>query len=255
MTLSPDRTTEGVDIVTERNAKDRRMFMSTFNKLTGRPVWGPIAAVWLAAVCLLTLPGCNYFILLGYLIGGPPSIEPEFDAMTRKSLTDEGVTVAIVCYAPTELKWDFDEIDHELAKYVAYRLHENYIATVNPDMVRAWLDEHPDWDKPEEIGRAFNTTHVIYIDLQNYGLYEPNSANLYRGRADGMVNVFEMYEDGGSEKVFTKDFTSVYPLQMPRSTSEVSYPVFKREYLSRLSTEIGRLFYPWYNGDDIPDAT
>ena len=32
------------------------------------------------AVAACVLSGCNYFILLDYLLGGPPSIEPPFDA-------------------------------------------------------------------------------------------------------------------------------------------------------------------------------
>ena len=34
----------------------------------------------LALVAMTLLPGCNQLMLLGYLIGGPPSIEPDFDA-------------------------------------------------------------------------------------------------------------------------------------------------------------------------------
>ena len=205
--------------------------------------------------CCGMLSGCNYFILLAYLIGGPPSIAPDFDEMTKKSMTDKGVTVAVVCYAPTELKWDFDEVDFELTKYLSYRLHQHHISVVNPDRVRQWLDENPDWDRPEEIGEAFGVKYVIYIDLQEYSLYENGSNVLYRGRADGLVSVYEMDETGEGDKIYSKDFVSQYPLQAPRSTSEVSYPMFKRQYLSRLSEEVGRLFYEHYNGEDIPDAT
>ncbi len=202
----------------------------------------------------LLLTGCNYFVLLGYLIGGPPSIEPDFDSMTKKSFTDKDVTVAVVCFAPTELKWDFDEIDHELAKHVTYRLHEHQIKVINPDQIRAWIDKNPEWDKVEEIGDAFDATYVVYIDLHKYSLYEENSANLYRGRAEGSVSVFEMDEDGHGEKLYSKEIISRFPLAAPRSTSEVSYPTFKKSYLSFLSDEVGRLFYEYYNGDDIPYA-
>lgn len=210
----------------------------------------------LAAFGVTTLlAGCNYVILLGYLIGGPPSIEPDFDAQTRKSMTDKGVSVAIVCYAPTEVKWDFAAIDHEISRYVAYRLHEKKIHTIRPDLIRAWLDEHSDWDEPDEIGRAFNATYVVYIDLERFSLFEENSAMLYRGRAEGMISVFEMDESGDGEKIYSKEIISRYPLAVPRSTTEITYSRFKREYLSRLSEEIGRKFYEHYNGDDIPDAT
>ncbi|MCA8989918.1 MAG: hypothetical protein KDA78_19895, partial [Planctomycetaceae bacterium] len=81
----------------------------------------------------IPLTGCNYAILLGYLIGGPPSIEPDFDIQTNKSMSDKEVSVCVVAFAPTELKWDFDKIDHELARYVAFRLVEHDIKVVNPD--------------------------------------------------------------------------------------------------------------------------
>ena len=204
--------------------------------------------------CLFVLPGCNYFVLLGYLIGGPPSIEPDFDALTNKSMTARDVKVAVVSYAPTELKWDFDKIDQELAKYVSHRLGMHKIKFINPTRVQAWLDENPDWDKPEEIGEALEVAYVIYIDLHKYSLYEENSQNLYRGNAEAMVSVHEMDEDGTAEKVYSKEILSQYPLRAPRSTAEVSYTSFKREYLSRLSEEVGRLFYEYYSGDDIPDA-
>lgn len=210
----------------------------------------------LALVCVLctTLTGCNYFILIGYLIGGPPSIEPDFDAQTQKSMTGKDVTVAIVCYAPLELQYNFDGIHNDLAKYTTFQLHSHGVKVVNPDRIRAWLDENPDWDKPEEIGEAFDVTYVIHIELHKYSLYEENSSDLYRGRAEGMVTVYEMDEAGEGEKLYSKEITSFYPLRAPRATSETTFSKFKKEYLGRLSDEIGRLFYEYYNGDDFTHA-
>jgi len=213
---------------------------------------------WLVATVLVAsvagLSGCNYVVFLGYLIGGPPSIEPAFDQETNKSLTDYEVTVAVVCYAPKELKWDFDNIDYEVGKYVAFRLGEHKIKFVNPDIVRDWLDKNPEWDHPEEIGAALGTSYVIYIDMHDYGLYEEATAHLFRGHAEVMVSAYEMSDDGSGDKIFSKELTSKYPLHAPRSTSEVTYSTFKKQYLSRLSEEIGRMFYESYNGDDIHDA-
>ncbi len=207
----------------------------------------------MTTICI-TMTGCNYAILLGYLIGGPPSIEPDFDVMTNQSMTDKEVSVCVVAFAPTELKWDFPKIDHELAKYVAYRLVEHDIKVVNPDQVKAWLIANPDWDKAEEIGKALDCNYVIYIDMNDFHLYEENSTTLYRGRSECYISVFEMDEDGFGEKIYSKEVNSKYPIRAPRSTSEMSLDTFKREYLSRLSKEIGWLFYERYNGDNIPDA-
>jgi hypothetical protein len=212
---------------------------------------------WVAVVAMATsLVGCNWIVLLGYLIGGPPSIEPEFDAETGNSLTDRGITVAVVCYAPKELKFDHDSIDYQVAKYTTFRLHEHHVKVVDPDRVRAWLDEHDDWDRPEEIGAAFGVDYVIHIDLLKFSIFEEHSSHLYRGRSEAIVSVIQMDEDGEEgEKVFSIDVNSKYPLLTARDTHEVTQSSFKRQYLSRLSEEIGRKFYEHYVADDIMDGS
>lgn len=208
-------------------------------------------ALGLAIALCLPASGCSYVLFLGYLIGGPPSIEPDFDAETKECMTDKDVTVAVICFAPDAVKYSFEDIDHELAKYVTFRLHEHKIKVVNPDSVRAWVEAHKDWDRPEEIGEAFDTTYVIYIDLNEFSLCEDGSATLYRGRAEAICSVWKMDEDGHGEKIFSKEKISKFPTHQPISSSEETYSNFKARYLSRLSEEVGRLFYEYYLIDDI----
>jgi hypothetical protein len=56
--------------------------------------------------CIL-FSGCRVGLLLGLLIAGPPTVEPEFDRQTKESMTDKDVTVAVVCFAPTEVRTRF----------------------------------------------------------------------------------------------------------------------------------------------------
>lgn len=221
-------------------------------RITSRGV--PFRAVVLAAAASV-LTGCNYLIFLGYMIGGPPSIAPDYDLQTDKSLTDPGVEVAVVCYAPIEKSWDFPDIDRDLSVAISAMLERHQIVVTKPERVLAWLDENPDWDRLEEVGAALEVTHVIQVDLSDFGLYEPNSHQLYRGQATAIVSVWEMDGDGGGEKTYSKEVVSKYPLATPRSTSDQSLLDFKKDYLIRLSDEIGRLFYEYYNGDDVGAAT
>jgi len=215
-------------------------------------------SLWLASAIVVTitigLQGCAQFALLGLLIGGPPSIEPNFDAQTGESLKDDEVTVAVVCYAPTELQYDYPKIDAEVSSAVAYRLAEHGINVVHPDYVKAWIDENADWELAEELGDALKATHVIDIELVDFSLYQENSHTLYRGRSEVYISVVEMQEDGSGEKIYSTELDSRFPTQVPRSTNDISYIQFKREYLSRLSELIGWEFYERYNGDMIPWA-
>lgn len=212
-------------------------------------VWG------FTALLLLAVPGCNYFILLGYLIGGPPQLQPLFEKETQKSFTDKGVRVAVVAYAPDDLTKFHDNIDRALSHKVAALLMRNKVEIVNPDNVTAWMLQNPDWDSPTEIGEDFDVNYVVYVDISEFSLYEPDSTSLFRGRCDAIVSVYEMETDGDGKRIFTKNVTSLYPTQVPRSASDVSYDQFRHEYFFRLADEIGRLFYPYGNGDDIPHAT
>ena len=190
-------------------------------------------------------------LILGYLIGGPPSVEPDFDKETKECMTDKDVTVAVVCFAPNEVLFSFENVDHELAKYVSFRLSEHKIKIVPPDYVKAWLEENKDWDKPEEIGAHFKATYVVYIDLNKFSLYEEGSASLYRGQSEAFVSVWKMDDDGEGEKIFGAEKISKYPAQQPISTSDETVSNFKARYLSRLSDQIGRLFYEYYISDEI----
>jgi hypothetical protein len=208
----------------------------------------------LAGMLLLTLPGCNYFIALAYLIGGPPQIEPLFEKETQKSMTDKDVRVAVVCYASDDLKYEFENIDHIVANQVTRQLASHEIETVPYDEIRRWLNENPDWDTAVEVGAEFDVNYVVYIDISEFSLFERESNTLYRGRCDAIITVHEMETDGDGRRIFSTDIDSLYPLHVPRSASELSHDSFRAEYILNLSDEIGRLFYPYLSGDDIGRA-
>lgn len=194
-------------------------------------------------------------MIMGYLVGGPPSVDPEFDTTTNLSMTDKGVKVAVICTAPKNMKSEHPEIHTSIIKAVSARLHEHSIKVIDPEKIVAWLDEHPEWDKPQELGKDLDATYVIYIDLSKFNLYEKGNQDNYRGRAEAMISVIEMDEEGEGEKIFTKSILSQFPYAVSRSAQDISYTKFKREYRAHLSDIIGRLFYEYYNGDDFDAAT
>ncbi len=205
-------------------------------------------------IALMT-SGCAQFVLLGLLLGGPPSIEPTFDTETGESMIGNDSTVTVVCYADPEIRYRHSKIDTELATMVARALQANTILVTEPDRVRAWLDRNRDWETADEIGREFKTDYVIELELVSFDLYQPHSATLFRGNAEVHVNVHKMKEDGTSERIFHNVVTLQYPTHSPRSTAETTELSFKRDFLSRLTETIGFNFYPSYNGDKIPWAT
>lgn len=205
----------------------------------------------LAILCAVPLSGCSQFMILSYLLHGPPTIEPDFDSETKLSLSKPDTTVAIVGYAPTEVQWKFPQIDDQVSTAVAYRLGQNHIKMIDPAYVRSWTDQHPDWEQPSEIGKAFKADYVIEVEIAAYSLYEGTSTTLYRGRTEANVHVVKMEEDGTGERIYSKALNFEFPTQVPRSSYEQSLQDFQKEYLSRLSERIGFLFYERAHGDMI----
>jgi hypothetical protein len=193
--------------------------------------------------------------VLGYIIGGPPSIEPDFDKETGKGLDHPDVTVAVVCYANPKLKLQYPRIDAELATRVAKQLALNKIKVREPEAVNAWIDQHPDWELAEEIGKALGVDYVIEVEVAHFDLYEGKSTSLYRGRTEAYVNVHEIAEGGHGERIFSKELDFEFPTQVPRSAYDQTLNSFKSEYMSRLSEKIGWMFYARFTGDLIPWAS
>ena len=172
--------------------------------MSRRPLPAPARAatrlvpLGLAAALPVVLSGCNLFMIAAYLIAGPPSVEPDFEAATRASLTDEDVTVAVVCYVPLELRADMgnETLDRDLARLVAQKLTLNKIKVRDPNVVAQWLARNPDYEDASEVAEAMQVTHVVYLDLSRFSLWEENSATLLRGRADTLVSVWAAEEVG-----------------------------------------------------------
>jgi len=221
-----------------------------------RPTSAAGFKLWhLAGILLLVgaQSGCQPFMLLGYLLGGPPSTDPDFHQKTKQTLEGKNKVTLVYCYAPKELKWDHDSLDFDLAKHVAYQLNGKKIKVVDPDRVYAWLDKHDRWRKTSEIGAAFKVDYIVHIDIKDYSLNEAGVNNLYRGRADCIVNVVKMDENKRDGTViYTTPIKSNFPKNGPVDQSAMPFNDFKKRYLSALSYEIGKLFFSTETGDDIP---
>lgn len=210
----------------------------------------------LVTLGLISCTGCNVVLLLGYLIGGPPSIEADFEAKTKKSLSGKNKTVVVYCYAPDELRWDHDKIDYEISKYVSVRLNNNDIRVIDPDRVYSWIDKHREFEKDADLGAEFKVDFVVKIELKEFSLFEEHSSDLYRGRCDAIISVLEMEkkEDGTVRKVgnviYNKQVVSRFPTSGPVQMNQYPFEQFKGLYLSALSDEIGIKFYKSYAGDE-----
>ena len=190
--------------------------------------------------------GCNPFTIPYLLMGMPESkIEPAFGKFEEK-------TVVVIPFIGAATHFNFASVDTELSELVVNLLRQNVeeIKVVEPQRVWEWRDEHTGWQL-RDVGEAFKADYVVYLEISKFTLFEDRSPTLYRGKADILVEVADMHDDG--RVVWKQYHQSQYPLNRPIPAADMMQPRFQQMFLERLAEEIGRYFYAHVHGQDVKD--
>lgn len=198
---------------------------------------------WAEVAGAFAQPG-DLMRMLGYMPYVTRVIQPHFTVQTKQRLPScrdkSAKPVVVVCSVPAELKRDYADIDHELARHVANCLGRNGIQVVNPDRVLLWLERNRDRNEPAQVGAEFKVDLVIQVDLKDYELREDQ----FRGRADLFLNVIQMSKGAQDGSViYTKRVNSSYAEGEVNSVNEPNLE-FKEGFQSQLSWSVSELLVP-----------
>ena len=207
------------------------------------------------AAMLSSFAGCSLFVMGGKMLFGNPKVPAPFTTQTGDDLSKTGHKVLVVCTMPESVKAESPSADYDLLIGVTRRLKRNEIKVVNPDDVASWLDSHGGyWDDPTELANEFDAEYIVHIDLEDFTFREENSPDLFRGRTHGVVHAFKVTEVDGrktTSEVFSPEYSSVYPEQVPIASGRLSAKVFHRKFLERVCDQISQLFYHHHFSDKV----
>jgi hypothetical protein len=170
--------------------------------------------------------------------------DSEFQQLTFQTLRGRRKVVLVYCDVPQELTSEIEAVDYDVTKHVAYRLNQNRIKVIDPDLVYDWLGTQDRRPKSAEFGKHFNVDFVIHIDLIDFTLFEGNSPDLFRGMANCVVHVTKMDPTRSiGNVIYSTAVESAFPADAAVSAKTVSLADFRKKYMSVLSDEIGWRFY------------
>jgi hypothetical protein len=206
----------------------------------------------LPRVCLvigilsLTIPatGCIGFTSqLVYWIKGGHKIDAEYNGL-------EGKKVAVVCVSDNS-SYGPNSISNMLERAVVILLRERgkKIDVIHQDEVADWIDNN-DWNQMDyrDIGRGVSADMVLAIDLGGVRLHE--GMTLYKGRADVVITVYDMKDEG--RVAFRKtlpEFT--FPQSGARHSTEMSESQFRQLFVMVLAQQVAKYFYDYRFEDDF----
>lgn len=214
----------------------------------------------LAGMLLAPLSGCQIVIGVLMLLRGNPTIDADFKQQTGLEMTEKGKKVVVLCTSPDKAKSNHSSLDVDLITEVSRRLKQEKIQIVDEHKVATWLDDRGgvvDDDAIGELARKFKVDYVILLEIDEFSIREENSPDLYRGRTRGTASVFTRRKGAKAsdplamKRIYNKEISSVYPVHHPVQSDAVTEISFKKQYLDRVSDEIGRMFHDHRPGEEF----
>jgi hypothetical protein len=221
------------------------------------------AASLLLAFGLMALAGCDPRPLFYFLQPFEPTIKPPY----KGSLKEKRVVVLTHAVAGTQN--DFLALDRDLAREFGSILRTNVkkIDLVNQDKVWDWVQGHPNWTDPAEVGKAFEADFVIFLEIESFQVQDPHSPGLLEGSAKTHIQAVEIDHPKNSKgkpildqpkeaKVVYDDYRdTTFPIRGPIPVeSGVSRGAFKTRFLQVVATEISWHFIEHSPEDDLQDG-
>lgn len=215
----------------------------------------PAGAILLACCALLAVQaGCiNVMAIAGKVLLGDPVVPSSFQRQTGVTLA-EGHTVGIACTAPASLTAEFDAMHFDVQEEVIRRMRVRGLDVVRSDKLISAMDSTGGRFNEQLIAQAVpGVEYLFHVELAQFTAHEEHSPTLYRGRARGTVQGYEVRrnaETGAAHTipVFQQDFAVEYPSSHPLSTDQMSRSAFVAHCTDEISSVIGRMFY------DVPTS-
>ena len=197
---------------------------------------------------LLPVAGCSKLLLGGgKILFGDPKITAEFTQLTQEDLTKGTKMVLVVCSTPESVEAETSTLKLDLIDGVTRRMKLNKVKIINPDRVADWLEEQSGTSIDlQKLARDFDTDYIAWIEVQTFGLREPNSPKLLRGSTTGYIRVARIEEFDGKRRAimaYTREFALTYPQHQPLSENSRSSIVFHKQYVSELCDMLAERFY------------
>lgn len=180
-----------------------------------------------------------------------------------------GKKVVILPHALSGAMMDAPGAEREIADKVAKAIRENIkkVQVVPSKKVSEWLEAHPDWTDPGDIGRDLDADAVIFLEFEQFQIQDPNSPGMFQGISSIRVSVVDLKypedEKGKPDETQPKESSVIYS-QVAQSTfptrgpvpvdSKVTPDTFRVKFTNVAATELSWHFVPHAPGDDIQDT-
>jgi hypothetical protein len=214
---------------------------------------------FVATLLVLAMGGCNPFafpVLVAHVMGVGDKANIQFE------FPNDAKYVALVVNLTNHRQVDIGHFDRDVSNWLAPKVHE--YTKDKPKIIRApavhkWLDEHPDWKTPFDIGRGLGADHVVFVELRHVSFYQKEGwTNMYGGRAECSVSIYRIGNETDEAGPIwgPKNYTYRFPNGLDEiASSDMNVGQFRESFLRHVAERLSWIFVPHPSsleyGDDI----
>lgn len=201
-----------------------------------------VSLTLIAWTCVVIVAGCN-LLVPGILMTEHKRTNPaEFGKLVGKR-------VLVLVWAEPETLFDYPHVRLELSTYIADKLRAKVkdIVLVEPIEVEDRLERTLGGDAgPEQIGRHFEADMVVYLELLDFQIRDPDVPDLVQARIGASVCVHDLTVDPDDTGFY--ELTPVHitePEGEPRLMSQGNVVQVRRDAYLKFAEVVARKFYAW----------
>jgi hypothetical protein len=196
------------------------------------------------AVCLPLLAACNLLTPIVLVIEPTKKVLPEFDKLAGKR-------VAVLVWAQPATLFDYPHTRFELAAYVGDKIYaemrqrELGTQVVDPREVEDFLQKNLDAQiDPYAVGRRFNADYVVYVELLEFQVRDPQAPQFLRGRIHAGVSVHDVQAAGAAPRRYELlPVQCIHPEENPVPLTATNAPLIREATYRKFAELVARKFY------------
>ena len=160
-------------------------------------------------------------------------------------LQDKKIAVIVVGQPGIDFEDPYARMDLALGTQRAIRENVKGVEFADQEKIQAFQRARLDWySLPlSEIAAQFQVQRVLYLELIQYTIREPDSVNLLRGRIWAQLRVYEAESALPEDPAYETEVEIVYPEQAPQPYSENNKLLIRRQSMETFALEAARKFY------------
>jgi hypothetical protein len=161
----------------------------------------------------------------------------------------EADRLLILPYAAMDVEFESPAIGREVSFEIINEIMDNLRGrvhrVVDPRNVSRYQRRTLDWPNTPvaQIGREFKADKVLYIEIYRFSIMEERSANLYRGRIAGRIQIVDTSAPEGKEVLYESEVSVEVPDDKPIGAMEISESQLRWGTMNCFAQEVIQKFH------------